>query len=391
MKLLRLSLVCALAALQPVWAVYAPIPEQDQGKAWTFEVAGTVTHDSNIFGAPTAAISSTIYSLAPKIDFNASVTDQTFLSASYLLSLDHFTNRPGKKTVDSHTLIGRVAHAFTQSTTLDLSDNFQVQRNPESVLNGLSVNTDQSFKSNEADGSFTTDISPKADVTVKVRSLIFRYDAARLGADLDRTENLYGLSGSYAVLPELKAVGEYRHQDIDYTDFSSTKDKSSNYLLAGADYNVAKKVTASGRLGYEWRHRDGERSDTSPYVEFTTKYDYAQGSYLTAGYVYTLEESSNVSLYTDTQVNRFFVNVQHAVTGLITASGSIDWEPSQLQGRRGLPNVDETTTRFGLALTYLPTKNWAISASYDYDKVSSDDAARELDRNRVGLTGRYSF
>ena len=391
MKFLRLSLVFALAAVRPVWAVYAPIPEQDQGKAWSFDVAGSVTHDSNIFGAPTGAISSTIYSLAPKVDFNASVTDQTFLSASYLLSLDHFNNRPGKKTLDSHTLIGRVAHAFTQSTNVDLSDNFLVQKNPESVLNGLPVNTDQSFKSNEVDGSFTTDISPKAEVTVKVRSLIFRYDAARLGADLDRTENLYGVSGSYAVLPELKAVGEYRHQDIDYTDAGSTKDKSSNYLLAGADYNVAKKVTASGRLGYEWRHRDGERNDTSPYVELTTKYDYAPGSYVTAGYVYTLEESSNVTLYTDTQVNRFFVNVQHALTGLITASASIDWEPSQLQGRRGLPDVDENTTRLGVALTYLPTKNWAISASYDYDKVSSDDAARELNRNRMGLTARYSF
>jgi hypothetical protein len=391
MKLLRLSLIFALAALQPVWAVYAPIPEQDQGKAWSFEVAGTVMHDSNIFGAPTGAISSTIYSLAPKVDFNASVTDQTFVSASYLLSLDHFSNRPGKKTLDSHTLIGRLAHAFTPSTNIDLSDSFLVQKNPESLLNGLPINSNQSFKSNEVDGSFTNDVSPKADVTLKARSLVFRYDSARLGADLDRTENLYGISGSYAVLPELKAVGEYRHQDIDYSQAGNSKDKSSNYLLAGGDYSVAKKVTASARLGYEWRHRDGERSDTSPYVELTTKYDYAQGSFLTAGYVYTLEESSNVAIYTDTQVNRFFVNVQHALTGLITASGSIDWEPSQLQGRRGLPNVDENTTRLGLALTYLPNKNWAISASYDYDKVSSDDAARELDRNRAGLTARYSF
>ena len=130
MKLLRLSLIFALAALQPVWAVYAPIPEQDQGKAWSFEVAGTVMHDSNIFGAPTGAISSTIYSLAPKVDFNASVTDQTFVSASYLLSLDHFSNRPGKKTLDSHTLIGRLAHAFPPSTNIDLTDSFLVQKNP---------------------------------------------------------------------------------------------------------------------------------------------------------------------------------------------------------------------------------------------------------------------
>ncbi len=395
MKLLRLFLICGFAASRPVWAVYAPIPEQDQGKAWAFDVGAGVSYDSNIFGAASGEISSTVFNLSPKVAFNASVTDQTFASASYALSLDHFDNRPGDKTLDSHTLMARLAHAFTPSTTLDVSDTYLIQKNPESLLPGVStpitVNSDQSFKSNEFNGSFKTDVNAKGGLTLKARSLVLAYDNAKLGTSLDRTENLFGVSGDYAVLPEAKAVAEFRYQTIDYDDAGGTKDKTSEFLLAGADYSVAKKITASGRLGFEWRHRDGERSDTSPYVELSTKYDYNTGSYITAGYVYTLEESSNVVLYTDTQVNRFFVNVQHAITGLITASGSIDYEPSQLQGRRGLADADETTTRFGAALTYLPTKNWAVSATYDYDNVSSDDATRENTRSRCGITARYSF
>jgi hypothetical protein len=85
------------------------------------------------------------------------------------------------------------------------------------------------------------------------------------------------------------------------------------------------------------------------------------------------------------------VNVQHSITALFVASASLGWEPSQLQGRRGVANVDEDTTRLGFALSYLPQKNWMVSLSYDYDRVSSDEAARDLQRQRVGLSGNYSF
>jgi predicted porin len=287
--------------------------------------------------------------------------------------------------------MARVAHSFTQATTIDVTDNFSIERNPESDLAGVPINSNQSFNNNELDATFETDLTAKAGLKIKAQSVIYHYEAARLGTSLDRTENLFGVSGDYAVLPELKTVGEYRHQIIDYRLAVGNKDKDSDFLLAGADYELAKKVTASGRVGFEHRHRDAERDESAPYAELTTKFDYAQGSYLSAGYVYTLEESSNVDLYTDTQVNRFFVNVQHALTALITASGSLDYEPSQLKGRRGTPDVNETTTRLGFALSYLPTKNWTISLSYDHDNVSSGDPTRGQVRNREGLNAKYSF
>jgi hypothetical protein len=186
-------------------------------------------------------------------------------------------------------------------------------------------------------------------------------------------------------------VGEYRYQAIDYAHAGELKDKTSHFLLAGADYTVGKQLTFSGRAGLEDRRRDGERSTTAPSVSLTLQYNYTENSFLTGGYTYSLEETDNPALFTDTRMNRFFINVQHAVTAMVIASGSITVEPSTLLGRRGLPDVDETATRLGLALTYVARKNFTLSATFDYDRVNSDSPNRNQDRTRFGLNGRLYF
>ena len=387
----RVVLIGGLLTALPAWGVYAPIPEQEQGKEWTVTLRAGIFHDSNIFGAQNGAISSMVYEVAPKVAFNASLTDQTFASAYYALVVDHFDNRPGDKTLASHDLFARVDQTFSPVTSLHVSDSYVIARNPESLLAGVTLNTDQSYKRNEFDARFETNLAPQFGTMPKFQSVNYNYDDANLSTSLDHTENLFGLSVGYTLLPELRALAEARHQDILYRTGGGNKDKHSNFVIAGADYVVAQRLTATARLGYEWRHREGEQSTDAPYVEGSLKYEYAQRSFISAGYVYTLEETSNVALYTDTKVNRFFANVQHALSAFIVASGSITYEPSELQGRRGLPDADETTTRFGLALTYIPTKNWRFSATYDYDNVESDDPARGQNRARTGVNGTFTF
>lgn len=228
-------------------------------------------------------------------------------------------------------------------------------------------------------------------MNLKARTVYYEYRNAALGRSLDRVENLFGVAGDYAVYPELKAVAEFRHEDIYYKKLGETKNKASDFLMGGLDYAVAKKVTVSARAGAEWRHRSAERSTISPTAEVSAKYDYADGSFVTGGYVYTIEESSDTVQFTDNKVNRFFVNVQHTIRPLLIASASFTYEPSTLQGRRGLANIAEDTFRSGVSLSYVPTKQWTFSASYDNDHVSSDEAARNLERDRFGLNASYAF
>jgi opacity protein-like surface antigen len=392
MNFLRVLLAggVVLTAL-PLHAVYAPVPEQEQGKSLVLSLKSGLVYDTNLFASASANVESSIFQLIPKAAYNASVTDQTFLSASYQLTFEHFDNRPGDKTLDSHEAMARVAHSFSPGTTLDVLDVFSVSRNPESLLNGLPVNSDQSLNRNELNVNLTTAPTAKATLVAKARSVSIDYRDASVGRGLDRFENLYGLSGSYAFLPEVKAVAEIRHQDVYYKKLGEIRNKSSDYLMAGADYAFAKKLTASGRLGSEWRHRDAEQSSTSPYAELSLKYDYTQDSFVSGGYVYTLEESSDITRFNDSKVNRGFVTVQHHLTALIVASGSVTYESSVLQGRRTVSNIDENTFRSGAALSYLPTKNWTVSGSYDYDQVNSDDRGRAYVRHRVGVSASYSF
>lgn len=376
----------------PLQAAYAPIPEQEQAKAWAVTLTANVYHDSNIFGAQTGEIDSMVYQVAPQFAVNGSITQQTFASASYKLTLDRVEDRPGDRTLDSHDLSLRLAHAFQPGTTIDLTESYQVAKNPESLLAGIPLNTDQSFKRNQLDGRFDHALNAKTQASLKARLIDYRYDNAALGSSLDRNETLFGLSASYALLPETRLAGEYRYQDVGYDTGGATKDKESHFLLAGVDYAPGPKLTASARLGVEFRSRAGERSEDAPFAELSAKYDYGDRSFFSTGYVFALEETSNVALYTDTQVHRFFFNLQHVITPAVVGSASINFEPATLQGRRGIsPDRDETATRFGAALTYLGRRNWSVSATVDFDRVDSDDVSREMDRSRVGLSARYVF
>lgn len=392
------AIFVGLFATLRLGAVYAPVPEQETGKNLVVTLKGGVSHDSNLFGAPIDAVSSAVYTFAPRAVYSGSLTDQTFLSTSYGLTLEHFTKRPGDRTLDSHDAMVRLAHAFTKSTIIDITEVFTLARNPESLLPGVAalaptvLSPDQSFKRNQIDARFDTPLSGKAELHLKARSVLYRYDLDVLAESLDRMENLFGFAVDYAVLPEVKAVGEFRHQDVFYRKQGrERKNKRSDYLMVGADYFVAKKMSLGGRVGVEWRRRSAEADATAPYAEVSGKYNYTENSFLVGGYIYTFDETSDTARFNDTQVHRFFVNIQHHLSPLIVASGSLSYEPAVLQGRRGQPDVEEDTARAGVALNYLPTKNWVISASFDYDRVWSALDTREMKRERMGLQAGYSF
>ena len=171
-----------------------------------------------------------------------------------------------------------------------------------------------------------------------------------------------------------------------------TKDKQSHFFLAGFDYNPTEKYLFSVKAGLEQRNRSGAPDDETPRVEAVVRYDYGEKSFVSGGYMLAIEEISNVVLYTDIEVHRFFVNLQHSLTAKTTGSLFFNVEPSTLLGRPGLsPNRDETTQRMGAALTLQPARGWTVSGTVDVDVTDSADTFRDLDRTRFGIDLRYSF
>ena len=375
-------------------AVYAPIPELERGKAMTVYLATGAYYDTNIFGAATGELDSWVYTFSPTVAFNMSLSPRTLASAQYKLALDYVADRPGTKTLDSHELVGRLNHTFAPETELGLSNSYQIAENPESLLPGVAtvLSTDQSFRRNQFDTRFAHSLTRRTGIVVKGRATHFDYRNPELSRGLDRDEYLGGLTVAYAVWPTLKANAEYRHQTIVYAQEGQAKDKQSDFGLIGLDYVLTARLAVSSRGGFEYRQRKGDEETTSPYAELGLKYDYAQGSYLSLGYSYSLEETSNVDLYTDASMHRFFANVRQALASRWIATLSATWAPGTLQGRQGIgPDREETNTQLGLALTYQPNRRWSVSTTCDIDKVASEDPSRDLDRQRIGVAARYAF
>jgi Uncharacterized protein conserved in bacteria (DUF2320). len=385
---------CSVCLVARASAVYAPIPEQEQGKLFTIYATAGAYYDSNIFGAPANERSSLVYQISPRLVANVSATDQTLASAWYQLSLDHFTDRPGRRTLASHLAGATVRHTFSPRLQAELSDTYQDSKNPESLLPGLStvLNTDQSYALNQLEGRLAAELTRRIGLTGKFRVASFSYDNPDLSAELDRDEYLAGLMATRLTTRELQVVAEYRHQAIRYRTAGAEKDKGSHFFLAGADRILNAKSALSARLGAEHRSRAGARDEWLPYVEVAAKSDYAQGAYWSIGYGFSVEEVSNLDTYTDMAVHRFFANWQHTLAPKLTASASASWEPSKLNGRENIaPDRDETNTRLGVALTYRIGVRWAASVTWDRDDVRSDDAGRRLERTRAGVSVRAYY
>jgi hypothetical protein len=380
--------ICAAAR-----AVYAPIPVQEQGKDLTISLETGISYNTNIFGAASDDIASTVFEEQAKLSYNASLTDTTFASAHFTPTVDYFTNRPGTKLLYSQEVDGRIAHSFSPTSALDVTDTFNYNQNPEALLNGTQtpINTDQTLLSDEFDGRFSFAPTEKLGLVIKERTTYFDYTDAILGNELNRFENTYGLEGDFSMLPDFKLAGEYRHEDVDYENNPGENDKHTDFLMVGFDYQAGPKLSASVRVGGEHAHRDGLSDETTPYAEVSAKYDYAKGSFVSIGYTYSLEETSDPIHFSDERVNRMFINLQHAFTSLIVGSASFDYEPAVLVGRPPQVDIDEDSTHAGVALSYLPTKNCTVSATYDYDFVDSGLSYRGLNRSRVGVSATFVF
>lgn len=396
MKALSLPLVClAATCFFPVArAVYAPIPLQEQGKALTFSLEAGEHYDSNIFGANTGTISSFITEVKPRVDANYSLTDQTFLSAYYELQYQYFDSRPGNKNLFNNYLGAEVDHTFSEALFFSGTDDLAFVQNPASaIVTGTTAQSDQSYLGNFLDLALTWQTTETIAIINKYRNSYWDYKDSTLAQQLDRMEHLYGLEANYDYLPEWTLVGEYRFQYNDYRNNTVPKNNFSNFLLAGFDYQMLEQLSILARVGVDFRNRDSAPNETSPYGELTAVYQYAERSFVSAAFTYGIFETTDTTQFLDSEDAIFILNTESYVTDFIVLSGSITYQYSTLQGRagNGIGNAIEKTTRFGTGISYLPTPNWAVILTYDYDFVNSQVYARNQVRNRVGISGRYTF
>lgn len=209
-----------------------------------------------------------------------------------------------------------------------------------------------------------------------------RYEDDEVGRSEDRLSHVIAQQFSYSLNRNTKLVGEYRYRITDYD--SAPNDYTSHYLLAGIDQAWSERTTGSIRAGAELYQSD--RVDkTAPYFEVGV--DHAT-SKKTSVHVYGFVGFDGAELgdYNSRYAYRAGVTANHRVTDRFSLNGGLHYVYSDYEGNGSTTsNVTEQQVNASAGLAYRLWNNVSMDAAYSYTLLSSDDALREYDRNRVSL------
>ncbi len=212
-----------------------------------------------------------------------------------------------------------------------------------------------------------------------------RYDESALASVQDRLEQTLSLQLRYLIQPTIALVGEYRFGIVTYD--SANRDSTSNYILGGVDFTLNRRLTASLRAGAQLRNSDDVGKETSPFVESTLTYQYAEHGSIQWVNRYGFEES-DLGFGNTRKTYRTGLTVNQRLASRLTANGGVFYTTSDYSGNF---SDSEQTIDVNLGLVYAVNRLLSLQTGYTFTKVYSNEVFREYDRNRVYIGATLTF
>jgi hypothetical protein len=152
--------------------------------------------------------------------------------------------------------------------------------------------------------------------------------------------------------------------------------------MAGLDYAVARSSPPAAGSVTSGVERDGAADTDAPYAELAAEIRLRAEVVPHRRFRHTLEERR---MSPASPTRRSTASLQRAACAHPAdrrVRSRSPTNPRPCRAARGQADVDGETTRVRGRLSYLPTKNWTVSATFDHDRVKSDDTSRGLRRAR---------
>ena len=216
-----------------------------------------------------------------------------------------------------------------------------------------------------------------------------------LSSRLDRMEHGIPVEGIFQLQPQTQGILGYRFRQVNYTGDdeisagtdSDVRDSRTHTLYAGLNHDFNPGLTGSVRAGaqyadyYEMPDADGEYS---PYAQANLRWTYSEESFLEAGFTYDLSATdligdNGTSFTTDSEAAVLYGNWTHRLAPKLFGSLMASFQNSTLQGG-GYDDEKEQFYTAGLNLEYRFNPNISAHVGYNFDKLESDIAGRDFDR-----------
>lgn len=309
-------------------------------------------------------------------------------------------------------------YRLTENHVLRLNDNFSYSSEPTVLDRGTTVTllrADGTNMRNLGDLKYIGQFTPLFGLEVGYANTWYDFEqdgAGSYSAILDRLEHLIRAETRWTLSPTVAGILGYWYEMVDFTGDervgvfspfkSDTRNSTSHYIVAGADYTVSPHCFVSLRGGAQnvtYDNIPGEPDQWNGFGDVSTTFEYSEGSFFRVGGRYgrnrtdVLGAASPVmyqQLTLDQETATAYGMIDHKITAQLSARLSGQLQYGTFNGG-AYDNEAEAMYLVGISLNYDINQYLAVEAGYNYDRLDSDDSTRTYGRNRVFLGVRGQF
>jgi len=404
-------------------------------KSWSVSATLRGFYDDNYNTQPggTNRHGSFGFEVRPSLKWNVDLGPTT-VDLSYVYAMKYYDARPNNKYDQDHDFEVFLNHNFNNRYSVDFSDSFVIDQEPEIIDPTLSTPTRSNGDNirNNASINFHAELTPLLGMVLGYANTFYSYDQNQnssgvvlpsLSALLDRIEHRVNLDSQWHIWEETTGIFGYSFGAVDYTSSesissfpfpfpfavaSSSRNKYSHTVYVGANHNFSPDLTVSARGGVEYDDYynslpNNSKNNTIPFASLSVNYAYMDGGSVALGFNHSSNPTdqgatvsgTNVLLTLDQQSSSLFGTITQRLTPLspdLTATLSGQYQNSTFNGGApGVNNQSDNIYLFGLNLSYQFTRYISGEVGYNYDLLSSDLSGRGYHRNRVyaGVSASY--
>jgi hypothetical protein len=407
-------------------------------KSWSVSATLRGFYDDNYNTQPggTNRVSSYGFEVRPSLKWNVDLGPTT-IDLSYVYALKYYDARPNNKYDQDHDFEVFLNHNFNNRYSVDFSDSFVIDQEPEIIDPTLStpVRANGNNIRNTASINFHAELTPLLGMVLGYGNSYFSYDQNQntpgvtlpsLSALLDRVEHRVNLDSQWHIWEETTGIFGYTFGAVDYTSSesissvpfpfvplavaSSSRNKYSHTVYVGANHNFSPDLTVSARGGFEYDDYynslpGNSKNNTIPFASVSLNYAYMDGGSVALGFNHSSNPTdqgatflttggvTNISVTLDQESSSLFGTITQRLTPLspdLTATLSAQYQNSTFNGGVNNNQSDDFYI-FGLNLSYQFTRYISGEVGYNYDLLSSSLPGRAYHRNRVyvGVSASY--
>ena len=370
----------------------------DAGKVWEVTASLRGFYDDNYTTSP-EALAEESWGIEVSPGFNLTIGEGTDLefSAGYAFGMRYYEDRESDNEDYGHELGISLNKAFSNTSLLQLSDSFVIAQEPEILNGGTPLRIEGDNLRNTLSASYRQVLAGNILGELGYGNSIFDYEEAYHSALLDRSHNQVNLDVIYDMEQTEYFVG-YKFASTDFDggelkvpglDFKSdARDNDSHYGYVGVRHQLNKEFVASAQVGAQYvdyynfnlkPRLNIPEDETSPYVNASMEWGYAEGSQLVAGL--SLARGATDLQAADQEISAVYAQFLHKVTAKVHGTLTARYQDSEISG--GTERVDgktESLMLLGASLTYAIADNIWTELAYNYDELDSDVRSAGMDK-----------